>query len=70
MKVLLDIEESRASFFMEMIDSLDYIHVLKKIKDKKKEKAIEDIIDAFNDVKLHKEGKKSLKTAEGLLDEL
>ena len=70
MKVLLDIEESRASFFMEMIDSLDYIHVLKKIKDNKKEKAIEDIIDAFNDVKLHKEGKKSLKTAEGLLDEL
>ena len=30
MKVILDIQESRVSFFMELVNSLDYVSVLKE----------------------------------------
>jgi hypothetical protein len=70
MKVILEIQESKAPFFMELVNGLKYIRIIKEIKDKKKSRAIQDIVDAFNDVKLHEEGIKSLKTAKQLLDEI
>lgn len=70
MKVILDIKESRVPFFMELLKSLDYVEVLKEVKDNKKSKAIQDLIEAFNDVKLYEEGKKQLKSAKDLLNEL
>ncbi|MDH5381436.1 MAG: hypothetical protein OEW75_11320 [Cyclobacteriaceae bacterium] len=70
MKLILDIKDSRVPFFMELIKSLDYISILKEVKDKKKSEAIQDLAEAFNDVKLHQKGKKQLKSAKDLLDEL
>jgi len=70
MKIILDIQESKAPFFIELINGLKYIRIIKQIKDKHKSKAIQDIVEAFNDVKLHEEGKKQLKSANQLLDEL
>ena len=70
MKVILDIKETRVPFFMELLKSLDYISILKEVKDEKKSKAIQDLVDAFNDVKLYEEGKKPLKSAQDLLNEL
>ena len=70
MKVILDIQESKVPFFMELLNSLDYIRILKEVSDKEKGKAIEDLVEAFNDVKLYEEGKKELKSAKDLLDEL
>lgn len=70
MKVILDIQDNRVPFFMELLKSLDYINVLKEVKDKEKSKAIQDLADAFNDVKLYEKGKKQLKSAKDLLDEL
>mgnify|MGYP001347407979 CR=1 FL=1 len=70
MKVILDIEENKASFFMELVNELKYVRIIKQIKDKHKSRAIQDIVDAFNDVKLHEEGKKVLKSAKQLLDEI
>lgn len=70
MKVILDIKESRVPFFMELLKSLDYVEILKEVKDKEKSKAIQDLAEAFNDVRLHEEGKKELKSAKDLLDEL
>ena len=55
---------------MELLESLDYISVLKQVKDKESSKVIQDLSDAFNDVKLYEEGKKNLKPAKDLLDEL
>lgn len=55
---------------MELIKSLDYVQILKEVKDKKKSKAIQDLTDAFKDVELYEEGKKNLKPAKDLLDEL
>ena len=70
MKVVLDIEESRVPFFMELLKSLDYISVLKEVSDKHNQERINGLIDAFQDIKLHQAGKKKLKSAKQLLDEL
>lgn len=70
MKVLLEIQESRAPFFMELLKSLGYIQILKEVKSKGKNEAVEYLIEAFNGIKLHEEGKKQLKSAKDLLNEL
>jgi hypothetical protein len=70
MKVILDIEESRVPFFMELVKSLDYINIVKEVRDKRKQEMIKDLAEAFNDVRLHEAGKKKLKTAKQLLNEL
>lgn len=70
MKVILDIKDNRVPFFMELLRSLDYISVLKEVKSEEKSEAIQNLADAFNDVKLYEEGKKPLKSAQDLLNEL
>jgi ABC-type metal ion transport system substrate-binding protein len=70
MKVILDIKDNRGPFFMELLKSWDYVNILKEVKNKEKSEAIQDLVEAFNDVKLHEEGKKQLKSAKDLLDEL
>lgn len=70
MKVILDIQENRVPFFLELLKSLDYISILKEVKSKEKSQALQDLAESFNDVKLYEEGKKKLKSAKELLDEL
>jgi hypothetical protein len=71
MKVILNItDDSRIPFFMELVRSLDYIHVIKEEKDETKSQFISDLAEAFNDVKLYEQGKKNLKSAKDLLNEL
>lgn len=68
MKLILDIQDNRVPFFMELINGLDYISVLKEVKDKEKSKAVQDLVEAFHDVKQHHEGKKQLKSAKDIFD--
>lgn len=71
MKVILDIKENNhAAFFMELVKSLKYVSIVKEIKDENKSKLIGDLAEAFNDVKLYEQGKKKLKSAKDLLNEL
>ncbi len=70
MKVILEISDNRGAFFMELLRSLDYIKVVKEVKDKQKNVFVQNLVEAFNDVKLHEEGKKKLKSAKDLLNEL
>lgn len=70
MKVILDIKDNRSPFFLELLKSLDYVNILKEVKGKEKSKAINDLIEAFNEVKLHEQGKIKLKKAKDLLNEL
>lgn len=71
MKVILDIKENdRVPFFMELVKSLDYISVLKEVKDERKGEFIAGLADAFKDVKLYEQGKKKLKTAKELINGL
>jgi hypothetical protein len=55
---------------MELVKSLDYIRVVKEIKDESKSQFVADLAESFNDVKLHQQGKKKLKSAKDLLNEL
>ncbi|MBK8805189.1 MAG: hypothetical protein IPO21_00505 [Bacteroidales bacterium] len=55
---------------MELVKSLDFISVVKEVKDEKKSEFISDLAEAFNDVKLYEQGKKKLKSAKDLLSEL
>lgn len=70
MKLILDIKENRASFFLELLNSLNYVKVLRKVKDEKKDQAMQELTEAFHDVKLYEQGKKKLKSGKELLDEL
>ena len=71
MKVILDIKEnSRIPFFMELVKSLDYISVIKEVRDENKGQFVANMAEAFNDVKLYEQGKKKLKSAKDLLNEL
>lgn len=70
MKVILDIKDNRIPFFMELVKSLEYISVVKEVKNEQNGSFIEEMAEAFNDVKLHEQGKIKLKSAKSLLDEL
>lgn len=71
MKVILDIKESsRVPFFMELIKGLSYVSVIKEVKNEEKSQFISDLAESFNDVKLYEQGKKKLKSAKDLLNEL
>lgn len=70
MKLILDIEDKRAPFVMELLKSFNYIHILNEINDPKKGKIIKDLDESFRDVQLHTKGKKKLKSTKDLLNEL
>lgn len=69
MKVVLEIPDSMADFGLKVLRSLDFI---KNIKPMTVDEITlwEDLKEASNEVKLHKQGKIKLKTAQDLLDEL
>ena len=46
------------------------LEIKKQNKGARKSHAAKDIVDAFNEIKLHEKGKKKLKSANQLLDEI
>lgn len=68
MKVLLDIKDTKAPFFMELLKHFSFVRV--KILSDKKAKILADLKESIEEVKLHKQGKIKLKSAEEFLKEL
>lgn len=68
MKYLLDIKDSKAAFILEILQSFSYVKT--KALTNEKAEIISDLAEAFNDVELHRQGKKKLKSANDLLNEL
>ena len=69
MKVLVDIRnEAKVPFVMEFLSSQSYIKA-QPMSDAAA-KLMQDLKEAMNEVKLHRQGKLKLKTAEQLLNEL
>lgn len=68
MKVLLDIKDNKAAFFMELLKSFSYVKT-KTISD---EKALlmGEIKEAAENLKLVKQGKLKARPAKDLLNEL
>jgi len=69
MKVLIDIPDNEATFGMKVLKSLSFV---KKAKPMTVAAADlwDDLKDAAEQVRLHKQGKIKLKTAQELLNEL
>ena len=68
MKVLLDIKDSKASFVMELLNSLNFVKV-KPLSDEKAE-LMSDIKEAVEELNLIKQGKLKGIPAKDLLNEL
>lgn len=69
MKVLIDISDNEATFGMKVLKSLSFVRKAKPMT----EGAVElwdDLKEAAEQVRLHKQGKLKLKSAQDLLDEL
>lgn len=69
MKILIDIADNDAVFGMKVLKSLSFVKKAKPMNDA----AVElwnDLKDAAEQVRLHKQGKIKLKTAQELLNEL
>ena len=69
MKVLLDIPDKEADFAIKVLKSLSFVKKAKTMSSSSIE-MWEDLKDAAEQVRLHKQGKIQLKTAEELLNEL
>ncbi|MBK9256320.1 MAG: hypothetical protein IPM42_12605 [Saprospiraceae bacterium] len=69
MKVLVEIQDNDANFGMKVLKSLSFVKNVKSVSPG----AVglwEDLSEAAQQVKLHKQGKIKLKKAEDLLNEL
>ena len=68
MKVLLDIKDNKADFFMELVNSLSFVKA--ETLSPSRVQFIQELKGAVEEVKLAKQGKVKLKTAQQLLHEL
>ena len=69
MKVLIDIPDNEATFGMKVLKSLSFVKNAKPMS-VATVGLWEDLKEAANEVRLHKQGKLKLKTAQQLLNEL
>ncbi len=69
MKVLIDIPDNQVTFGMKVLNSLSFVKKAKQMSTENVE-LWETLKDAASQVRLHKQGKIKLKTAQKLLDEL
>ena len=68
--MLIDIKDNKADFFLELMKNLEFIKGVEKIKDKQNNQFVRDITEAFEEVRLYESGKKKLKNAKDLINEL
>jgi hypothetical protein len=69
MKILLDVKDSKVDFILGLLKGYPS-YVKTKAISAGKASLMEDLADAASDVRLHKQGKLRLKTAQELLNEL
>lgn len=69
MKILLDIQDSKATFFMELLKNFSFVKKATPISDTKAE-LMQDIREAVEELTLVREGKLQARNAEDLIDEL
>jgi hypothetical protein len=70
MKVLLDVEDNQADLFIEMVNDLEYVDVLKMIEGKEKNESVKTLKESFDDIALYKKGELQLRSAQDLLNDL
>jgi len=68
MRLIVDIKDNKAAFFMELIKNFSFVKT-KKVESNK-QKILNDLRESVKQVKLHKQGKIKLKSFDEFLDEL
>jgi hypothetical protein len=68
MKILLDIPDNKATFFMELLKNFSFVKA--KPLTAYKAKVLEDVKEAVEEMKLIKAGKLEARNAEDLFNEL
>ena len=69
MKLLIDIPDNKATFGMSVLQSLSFVKKI-KLMSSANIALWDDLQEAAHEVRLHKQGKIKLKTAQELLNEL
>lgn len=69
MKVIIDIPDNEANFGMKVLESLSFIKAIRPMSDAAAE-LWNELKESAEQVRLHKEGKIKLKTAQEFLDGL
>lgn len=69
MKILLDIKDSKAAFFMEVLKNFSFVKKATPLSETKAN-LMEDIREAVEELKLVREGKLKARNAEDLINEL
>ena len=69
MKILLDIQDSKTAFFLELLKSFKFVKKATPLTDSKTE-FMEDIREAVNELNLIKQGKLKARNAEDIIHEL
>ncbi len=68
MKILLDISDSKAAFFMELLKNFSFVKATPMTGTKAE--FLKDLKDSVEEVKLAKQGKVKLQSAKEFLNEL
>jgi len=68
MKLLLDIKDNQASFFMEVLKNFSFVKTTQLTE--AKAEFLDDLKSSVDEVKLAKEGEIQLQSAKDLLNEL
>ena len=69
MKILLDIKDSKVSFFMEVLKNFSFVNNATAISTTKAN-LMQDIKESIEELRLAKEGKIEVRNAEDLINEL
>ncbi len=69
MKLLLDINDNKALFFLEVLKNFSFVKKATPISDAKAD-LMQDIKEAVEELKLIREGKLEPRNAEDIIDEL
>ena len=70
MKVTVDIKDSKATLFMDLVKNLSFVKIVEVEEAPSKQKVLNGIREAVKEVKLIKAGKLKGKPIQQLLDEL
>lgn len=68
MTLLVDVKDSKADFFLELLKNFPYVKT--KPFNPEKARILNDLKEAVAEVKLHKQGKIKLKSFDEFLNEL
>lgn len=68
-QIVLNVDESKYRFFMELVKSLDFVKVDEE-SEYSKDEIVASVTQSFKELKLYKEGKLKGIPAKTLLDEL